>query len=53
MGYIYTEQKYKHYTFVYAPIFHELNCKIENISIYTKDLFLSNIVCSQRCLNLC
>ncbi len=40
--YIYTEQKYKCNNFVFAPIFHELNSK--TFSMYTKGLFLSNIV---------
>ncbi len=40
-----TDQNYKHNTFVFAPIFPELNSKIEDFSqIYTKGLFLSDIV---------
>ncbi len=36
----YTEQNYKCNTFVFAPIFHELNSKIEDFFY----VFLSNIV---------
>ncbi len=39
---IFTEQNYKRNTFVFAPIFHELNSK--TFSMYTKGLFLSNSV---------
>ncbi len=40
--YIYIEQNDKRNTFVFAPIFYELNSKI--FSMYTKYLFLSNII---------
>ncbi len=41
---IYTEQNYKRNTFVFSPIFHELDSKIKYFFMYTKGLFLSNIV---------
>jgi len=42
----YTEQNYKCNTFVFASISHELNSKVlkKALSMYTKGLFLSNIV---------
>ncbi len=43
--YIYTEQNYKHNTFVFAPIFSKkLKDFTKTFSMYTKGLFLSNIV---------
>ncbi len=50
--YIYTDQNYKHNTFVFAPIFHELNSKIED-SFYEHKRPISLKYCSQICLNLC
>ncbi len=50
--YIYTEQNDKRNTFVFAPIFHELNSKIEDF-IYVHKRPISLKYCSQICLNLC
>ncbi len=41
-GFIYTEQNYKRNTYVFAPIFHDFFSK--KLFMYTKDLFLTNIV---------
>ncbi len=50
--YIYTEQNYKRNTFVFAPIFHELNSKISYFFYVHKRPF-SLKYCSQIGLNLC
>ncbi len=49
---IYTEQNYKRNTFVFAPICHELNSKIEYF-FYEHKIPISLKYCSQICLNLC
>lgn len=38
---VYTQQKYNHNTFVFAPIFHKLNYKNLDFS-HTQDLLLSD-----------
>ncbi len=48
----YTDQNYKRNTFVFAPIFHELNSKIEDI-FYVHKRPISLKYFSQICLNLC
>ncbi len=48
----YTEQNYKHNTFVFASIFNELNLKISDI-FYVHKIPISLKYCSQICLNLC
>ncbi len=49
---IYTDQNYKSNTIVFAPIFHELNSKIEDFfSVHKRPISLK--YCSQICLNLC
>ncbi len=53
-GYVwpYTKHNYKRNTFVFAPIFHELNSKIEDF-FYVHKRPISLKYCSQICLNLC
>ncbi len=48
----YTEQNDKRNTFVFAPIFHELNSKIYDF-FYVHKRPISLKFCSQICLNLC
>ncbi len=48
----YTEQNYTRNTFVFAPIFHELNSKIKYF-FYVHKRPISLKYCSQICLNLC
>ncbi len=50
--YIYIEQNYKRNTFVFAPIFHELNSKIY-VFFYEHKRRISLKYCSQIRLNLC
>ncbi len=49
---LYTEQNYKCNTFVFTPIFHELNSNIEDF-FYVHKRPISLKYCSQICLNLC
>ncbi len=48
----YTEQNYERNTFVFAPIFHELNSEIWDF-FYVHKRPISLKYCSQICLNLC
>ncbi len=49
---LYTENNYKRNTFVFAPIFHELNSKIlDFFYVHKRPILLK--YCSQICLNLC
>ncbi len=49
---VYTEQNYKCNTFVFAPIFHELNSKFQDF-FYVHKRPISLKYCSRISLNLC